>query len=99
MKDKILYLIIGILIGAILTTGVFMIINKNNGRSSSNGQNFNRGSGPIMNGEPPTQEEIDAMERTVMEDGSIRYQSPDGGMMIQRRDLNNGGPSGEARNQ
>ena len=29
MKDKILYLIIGILIGAMIATGVFMVINKN----------------------------------------------------------------------
>ena len=29
MKDKILYLIIGAITGAIITTGVFMIIDKN----------------------------------------------------------------------
>jgi len=29
MKDRILMLIVGILIGAIITTGVFLIVNKN----------------------------------------------------------------------
>lgn len=36
MKDKILTLIIGILIGAILTAGGFLIYNKVNGNSSNN---------------------------------------------------------------
>ena len=39
MKEKILYLVLGTLIGAMLTTGVFMIINKNNNQ------------GPQFNGE------------------------------------------------
>ncbi|MDR0978451.1 MAG: hypothetical protein LBL91_00660 [Lachnospiraceae bacterium] len=44
MKDKILYLIIGILIGAIITTGVFLVINNGNNNASQNGINrSNRG--------------------------------------------------------
>lgn len=31
MKDKILMLIVGILIGAIITTGVFLVLNQNRG--------------------------------------------------------------------
>lgn len=37
MKSKILTLIIGILIGAVITTGVFLIINNNN-KSNNNGR-------------------------------------------------------------
>jgi hypothetical protein len=35
MKEKILYLIIGVLIGAMCATGVFMIINKNSDSNDS----------------------------------------------------------------
>ena len=40
MKDKILFLVTGILIGAMVATGVFMVINKNN--SNNNQNNFDR---------------------------------------------------------
>ena len=92
MKDKVLVFIAGLLVGAILTTGVFMIINKNNPKVSPNnrqGQN-----GPMFNGPggPPTQEQLDSMEKIVLEDGTVQYRSPDGGMMFQRRDAE--GPGG-----
>lgn len=39
MKEKILYLIIGVLIGAMCATGVFMVINKNdNNNNNQNGE-------------------------------------------------------------
>ena len=92
MKDKALVFIAGLLIGAILTTGVFMIINKNSPNLANNNRQFNNGNGPRFNGgEPPTREQLDAMERTVLEDGTVQYRSPDGGVMMQRR----GGPGGE----
>ena len=61
MKNKILILIIGILIGAIVTTSAFLIYNKTLAKNS-NGQemiqmNENRKSGPSSNGnmgEPPS---------------------------------------------
>lgn len=45
MKEKILMLIIGILIGAIITTGVFLILNQNNSSSQGRGQMGNRPEG------------------------------------------------------
>jgi len=85
MKDKGLYFIIGLLVGAILTTGVFMLINKNNSNSNNN-RSGNNGNGQIYNGDrqPPTQEELDAMEKTILEDGTIQYQSPDGSRVMRR---------------
>ena len=51
MKDKILILIIGILIGAILTTGGFIIYTKvNNNKIKSN---MNYGPRMMQNGERP----------------------------------------------
>lgn len=50
MKGKVLTLIIGILIGAILATGGFLIYNKVN---SNNNQN-NMSNGPQMNGDRPS---------------------------------------------
>ena len=38
MKDKILMLIVGILIGAIITTGVFLVVNKNQQNNQNNQQ-------------------------------------------------------------
>ena len=37
MKDKIMYLVIGALVGAIITAGCFMIFNKNNSNSTQGG--------------------------------------------------------------
>lgn len=54
MKDKILVFIIGFLVGAVIATGVFFIISKNN---SNNGPQMNGGTPPQMpsgeNGQPP----------------------------------------------
>ena len=98
MKDKALYFIIGLLVGAILTTGVFMLINKNNGGTNNNGRNFDN-RGPMMrDGGPPSQEELDMMEKTIMEDGSVQYRSPNGGMVIQHKEIN-GGPGGGPKGQ
>lgn len=63
MKDKILMLVIGILIGAIIASGCFLIFGKNNNPENSrvNGKNFDAnmiGGGKMKNGnyigEPPT---------------------------------------------
>jgi len=40
MKDKMLFLIIGILIGAIITTGIFMIKDKNTKPNEPNRENI-----------------------------------------------------------
>ena len=41
MKDKILYLIMGIIIGAIIVTGIFMIVGKNTPNNNQpNRENF-----------------------------------------------------------
>ena len=60
MKDKILTLIIGILIGAVITVGGFFIYEKvsgnnsnNNGMPSMNGGNGQMQGGPGGNGEEP----------------------------------------------
>ena len=103
MKDKALTFMAGLLIGAILTTGVFMLINKNNANTANNNrQNRNNGMGPIMSGDgqPPTQEQLDSMIRTEMEDGAVRYQSPDGVIMMQKigpdgGSMSGGGPIGQ----
>jgi len=94
MKEKILYLIIGVLIGAIVATGVFMMLNKNSGGNRNDGPYRNNG-GPIMReGGMPTPEELEGMEMTIMEDGTIRYQSPDGSRTIQHRIEEGPGGSG-----
>ena len=60
MKDKIMFLIIGILIGAIITTGGFLIYNKSLSNNVAQPEmmqmNGNEQSGPPSNdkmGEPP----------------------------------------------
>ena len=50
MKKQILTLIIGILIGAIITTAVFLILKGNTG---SQGNRMNRGEMPSMDGSFP----------------------------------------------
>ena len=47
MKNQILTLIIGILIGAIITTAVFLVLKGNTG---SQGNRMNRGEMPAMDG-------------------------------------------------
>ena len=47
MKNQILTLIIGILIGAIITTAVFLVLKENTG---SQGNRMNRGEMPSMDG-------------------------------------------------
>ncbi len=54
MKKEILMLIIGILIGAIITTGVFLVLKGNNGKEM---QRMDRG-------EPPT-----SMDGNIINDG------------------------------
>jgi len=86
MKNNIMMFVIGLLVGAILTTGVFMLINKNNPRPGDFRMNNIGPGGPMTRGTPPTQEEMDAMQKTMLEDGTIMYQSPDGGaVMMQKR--------------
>ena len=50
MKNQILTLIIGILIGAIITTAVFLILKENTGNQ---GNIMNRGEMPSMDGSFP----------------------------------------------
>ena len=50
MKNQILTLIIGILIGAIITTAVFLVLK---GNTSSQGNRMNRGEMPSMDGSFP----------------------------------------------
>lgn len=90
MKDKVLIFIVGVLIGAILTTGVFMIINKNNINGSDNNRQFNRGNGAMTSGEGiPI--DIEGMQ-LIDVDGDVKtYVSPDGGMLKEKR-----GPEGSS---
>lgn len=64
MKDKIIMLIIGILIGAVITAGCFLIFSKNNSSSTqgggqmgtppdANGMSFNQTGGPNGGGQAP----------------------------------------------
>ena len=52
MKDKILMLIVGILIGAIITTGVFLVIDKNQQKTQQNQQNQRMQQFQNMMGDP-----------------------------------------------
>ena len=87
MKDKIIFLIIGILIGAIIATGVFMIINKNQVNVRPGGmRSFQGGEGGPVN--------LDGATIIEGEDGSVKYEFPDG-RVIQRGNQNGGGqPTG-----
>lgn len=58
MKDKIIYLVLGILIGAIITAGCFMVFSKNGGRP--NGDMPRGGMENRIKGERP-----DGMEKTL----------------------------------
>lgn len=79
MKDKILMLIIGILIGAIITGGCFMILNG--GRTSNNGnmpqggkdmENFIPGERPDgMPGEPQNKSENNTSSENVTEQNNV----------------------------
>lgn len=51
MKNQVLTLIIGILIGAIITTAVFLVLKGNTG---SQGNRMNRGEMPTMDGSFPS---------------------------------------------
>ena len=53
MKKQILTLIIGILIGAIITTAVFLILK---GNTNNRGSRINRGDMPSMDGSFPNRE-------------------------------------------
>ncbi len=59
MKDKIIMLVIGILLGAVVSTGVFYIYNNSTNKCNCTSQNtqMNGGQPPEMpsgqNGEPP----------------------------------------------
>ena len=81
LKDKILYMVIGILLGAIVTTGVFMIINKNRGPRANVLRNMD---GQMMRGdiEPP---DLSGATKTITEDGAERYDLPDGSRVMIRK--------------
>lgn len=84
MKDKILYLVIGMLIGAIITTGVFMLVDKNRGPVRNQGQR-NSGTGGFM------PEDFSGGTRTLQEDGSVKIEMPDGRTIVTREGQGNGG--------
>lgn len=92
MKEKILYLIIGILIGAIITTGVFLLIDKN--KKPTRGQFQTNGQG--MNFNP---EDMTGATRTVQEDGSVKFEFPDGRVMVRQEAQDGGGPRVTQGNQ
>jgi len=86
MKDKILFLIIGMLLGAMITTGVFMIINKNKTPSFPNQGNFQRGDF--------SPENLDGATKTILEDGTEQFTMPDGRTVMRRDRSTEGGNSG-----
>ena len=60
MKDKILLFIIGVLVGAVITTGAFYVYNISNSNCSNNNTQMNGGQPPEMpsgqngqNSQPP----------------------------------------------
>lgn len=59
MKDKILVFIIGLLIGAILATSIFLIYEKNLNLNSQNGEKMQLPDGNSM-GEPPAKPDEDS---------------------------------------
>ncbi len=50
MKDKILLFIIGVLVGAVISTGIFYIYTSTNSNECSNNYEMNR---EMHNGQPP----------------------------------------------
>ena len=84
MKDKIMYLIIGILIGAIIATAGFLIYNKSNSNNtttnetvqmSPNGQMGEPPSGNNM-GEPPAKPDGDNGEEPPAKPSGDNNQTP-----------------------
>lgn len=70
MKEKIMYLILGILIGAVITAGCFLLFTKNNGPEMMDGKM----------GERPGFENMTDEEREEMKEkrGDFNGEKPDG---------------------
>lgn len=70
MKEKIMYLILGILIGAVITAGCFLLFTKNNGPEMMDGKM----------GERPDFENMTDEEREEMKEkrGNFDGEKPDG---------------------
>ena len=62
MKDKIIMFIIGLLVGAVLSTGIFYIYTVTNTNNNSNTTQMNGGPGGMPNGEPPEKPDGDSGE-------------------------------------
>ena len=60
MKDKIIMFIIGLLVGAVLSTGIFYIYTVTNTNNNSNTTQMNGGPGGMPNGEPPEKPDGDS---------------------------------------
>jgi len=73
MKDKILMLIVGILIGAIITTGIFLVINKNQKNQQQQDQQQRMQQFQNMMGNP------NGIRRYRNGDGNIVGPGPDAG--------------------
>ena len=86
MKDRIMFLVIGILIGAIIATGVFMVINKNRGSVRGGGaRNFQGGNfNPV---------DINGATRIIQEDGSEKLEFPDGRVIVRQENPDGQGSS------
>ena len=86
MKEKFLYFIIGLLLGGIIATGIFMIINKNNSNNSNNG-NFGPGQRTFNGGNYTgsgriNQNMMNSLPSQTLDNGSIQYTMPDGSTIV-----------------
>ncbi len=75
MKNKIIYLIIGILIGAIITTAGFLIYNKTISKNSNTPEMMQRDKNGQM-GEPPSGDMKERPEKPSEVDGEEPPEKP-----------------------
>ena len=99
MKDKILVFIIGLLVGAIITAGGFLIYEKNNPKDTQNNEtntqtteNFDR---RMPGGERPSGE----MPNGEMPDGETPPEMPDGETPPDMQDGEQNGNNKQSRKQ
>ena len=93
MKNKVIYIIIGILVIGIIVMSILMINNKNktdkyrsgdgNISNSDNGKVYNYETGEWE--ERVNEQDLEKAPKTILEDGTIRYDLEDG-VMMQKRD-------------
>lgn len=93
MKEKILYIFLGIIIGVIITLGVVMLIGKNNPKRNMNG--FDRST--VNGGQMPDFDPNNLPEGAtteVLEDGTMKTTIPGGGVIMQKKDGDGGQNAG-----